>query len=148
MLHWGIIDTSITAAVSTIFRHSPEMKETEIPRAWSRRISFVKKAGKSASSLSELRQDIHNLCEACEKIAVVRDYVCHGYVSGYVAEPERKLIFRKIDTDKNKTGHEQFSLDITLSAFLSYAYDSANVASGTLNLNKRLSEIFVREKTF
>ena len=146
MFRWGIIDNNITGAVARLHRNCPEIRENEIPRAWNRRIALVKRAAKNVSALSGLGETVHDLCEACEKVAAVRDYVCHGYISGYTDAPEPTITFTKFDLGKSRRNHQKNQMEITLSAFLSYAEDSIHIASGTLALNKRLAEIFVGKK--
>jgi len=94
---WSHIDVAMSSCVREIYHGAGGRSiEPQIPRAWKRRVVFIRKCLNKIDALREFKQEEEFVLNRLERVATLRDFLCHGAITSFPKDENDIFVLRKL----------------------------------------------------
>ncbi|MBL8790166.1 MAG: hypothetical protein JNM45_06680 [Rhizobiales bacterium] len=138
---FSLFEASMNMAIEAIYSSMGGNKlEKEIPRAFERRLTYLRKCAVRIPELSPVKDELLANLDEIEKRAELRNHVAHGFISHF--DPKSLTVtFTLLEAYSDKQKHTEKIHPYTAKELLDGGYAILK-ASGSMNLiAKRICEI-------
>lgn len=138
-------ELSLETWVATIYQAVETAHlEREAPRAYGRKVKFLRRSLREIDALSDLMDEGINILDAADEVAPIRHLVSHGFFMDFEAET-RTCSFVKMETSQGAQSHLMVTHKIHLDALAAYGQQAHSVAIAASDFARRLFETLMPE---
>ena len=142
IINWSLLDSQIVKMVAILYHtETGRSLQSEIPREFSRRVSFLRKCASKIAELSNFAEDIRRMLTTAKEMVIVRDAFVHGAVSNY-DKTDQRYLFVKLDMDKPEDIHVANTVRMTLDDVQAHVVVSQDLMAFAIKGTDYLSKTF------